>query len=253
MRRYTRAWALAFLSAAVVSAADAPYFGKWKVDASKSKVQGTASIEKLPSGEYKYDGSGFVYRFNLDGKEYPMPDGGTTSWKATNDTTWEVVNRANGKISGKFTLTLNGANAMSATTVIPQADGKDITQTSALKRLSGGPGFVGKWQTMHFDVADEWLEITPDGADGLKLAQPNSLCMAKFDGKQYPMTGATDGSKSTMSFRKTGAASFEAITYIDGKPFFKDVYKVSADGKVLTDIGTPEATKKPDTIILVRQ
>ena len=92
-----------------------------------------------------------------------------------------------------------------------------------------------------------------DGADGLKLVQPNSLCVAKFDGKPYPMTGATDGSKSTMSFRKTGAASFEAVTYIDGKLYFKDVYKVSADGKVLTDIGTPEATKKADTIILVRQ
>jgi hypothetical protein len=253
MRRSSMASALVFLSVAVVSAADAPYFGKWRVDASKSKVQDTTSIEKLPSGEYKFDGSGFVYTFKPDGKEYPMPDGGTTSWKATNDTKWEVVNRANGRISAKFTLTLNGADSLSSTTVIPQANEKDITQTATFKRLSGGPGFVGKWQNTHFDVADLWLEITADGADGLKLAQPNSLCVAKFDGKPYPMTGATDGSKSTMSFRKAGAASFEAITYIDGKPYFKDVYKVSADGKVLTDIGTPEATKKADTIILVRQ
>jgi hypothetical protein len=253
MSGYTLAYALAFLSAAAASAADAPYFGKWKVDASKSKAQDTASIEKLPSGEYKFDAAGFVYTFKLDGKEYPMPDGGTTSWKAANDTKWEVVNRENGKISGKFTLTLNGANALSTIVVIPQADGKDITQTATYKRLSGGPGFVGKWQVTRFDAAGQWLEITRDGADGLRLAQPNSVCVAKFDGKPYPMTGAADGSKSTMSFRKTGAASFEAITYLDGKPYFKDVYTVSPDGKVLTDIGTPEATKKADTIILIRQ
>ncbi len=252
MKHFTLACTVMFLAAAAVTAADAPYFGKWKVDSSKSKVQGTASIEKLPSGEYKYDGSGFVYRFKLDGNENPMPDGGTTAWKAVDDNTWEVVNRANGKISGKFTLKLNG-DTINATTVIPQEDGKEITQTSTLKRLSGGPGFLGKWQTTHFDAADIWLEIAPDGSDGLKLAQPNSLCVAKFDGKPYPMTGATDGSKQTMSFRKTGAASFEAMTYIDGKPYFKDVYKVSADGKVLTDIGTPVATKKSDTIVLTRQ
>lgn len=252
MKRIQLACSIALFSATVLTAADAPYFGKWKVDASKSKVQGTATIAKLPSGDYKYDGSGFVYTFKLDGKEYPMPDGGTTSWKAINDTTWEVTNRANGKVAAKITLTLNGDTLTSSSTV-PQADGKDMTQTGTAKRISGGRGFLGTWQSTKFDIAGDWLEITPDGTDGLKLAAPNSLCVAKFDGKPYPMTGATDGSKATMSFRKKGSASFEAITYIGGKAFFKDVYSVSADGKTMTDVGTPESTKKSDTIILVRQ
>ena len=90
---------------------------------------------------------------------------------------------------------------------------------------------MGKWQNTHFDVvAGLWLEVTPGGVDGLKIAAPNSLCVAKFDGKPYPMTGAADG-----------------------KPFVKDVYKVSSGGKVMTGISTPAATKKPDTIIPMRQ
>ena len=181
-----------------------------------------------------------------------MPDGGTTSWKAVNDSMWEVTNRANGKINATTKLTLNG-DTMSSVAAIAQADGKNITVSSTGKRMSGGPGFLGKWQAVKQDAGALWMELTPDGADGLKIAAPNSLCAAKLDGKPYPMSGSGDGAKSTMSFRKMGPTSFESTTYLDGKVFFTDVYTVSADGKVLTDTGTPAATKKPVKTIFDRQ
>jgi hypothetical protein len=252
MKHIRLACLLTLISAVIATAADAPYFGKWKVNSSKSQLSDIVTIEKLPSGDYRFEESGFVYTFKLDGKEYPMPDGGTTSWKAASDTVWEVTNRANGKTSASIKLVLNG-DSMSSAATIPQADGKDITQTGKLKRISGGPGFVGKWRGTQADAGASWLELTPDGADGLKVTAPNSLCVAKFDGKPYPMTGATDGSKMTMSFRKTGASSFESSTFLDGKPYFKDVYVVSADGKVLTDTGTPVATKKPLKVVFDRE
>src|ERR1051326_3852042 len=67
----------------IAAAADAPYIGTWKLNTAKSQMTGeTLSIEKLPAGDmqYHYDVEGFAYNFNLDGKEYPLPDGGTTSW-----------------------------------------------------------------------------------------------------------------------------------------------------------------------------
>jgi hypothetical protein len=252
MKHVRLACLLIFVSAAIANAADAPYFGKWKVNSAKSEVNDTATIEKLPSGEYRFEDQGFTYKFQLDGKEYPMPDGGTTSWKAINDTTWEATNRANGKVSAKFKITLSGDTITSAAT-IPQADGKELAQSATLKRVSGGPGFLGKWKAVKFDADSFWLELTPDEPDGLKLAAPNSLCVAKFDGKPYHMSGPTDPPKQTMAFRKKGAAGFEAITYLDGKIYFTDVYTVSADGKVLTDIGTAAATKKPVKSIFDRE
>jgi hypothetical protein len=243
---------LTLISAVISTAADAPYIGKWKVNSSKSQLTDMVTIEKLPSGEMRFEESGFTYTFKLDGKEYPMPDGGTTSWKSVGDGKWEVTNRANGKVSATITLTLSG-DRLSSMAMIPQSDGKDIMQTSTSKRISGGPGIVGKWQGTQADAGSAWLEVTLNGADGLILKAPNSMCAAKFDGKPYPMTGSGDGSKATMAFHKTGPASFETTTFLDGKPYFNDVYTASADGKMLTDTGTPVSTKKPLKVVYDRQ
>ena len=233
-------------------AADAPYLGKWKLNASKSQLNGFVTIEKLPSGDYRFDEAGFVYNFRPDGKEYPMPDGGTASWKADSADKWEVTNRANGKVNATITLTLSG-DTLSSMAMIPQPDGKDIMQTSTSKRISGGPGFLGKWKSTQVDAGSLWLELMPNGSDGITVKAPNSICAAKFDGKPYPMTGSGDGPKQTMVFRKTGPASFEATTFLDGKPFFKDVYVASADGKTLTDSGMPASKKEPIKVVFDRQ
>lgn len=252
MKRIGVVFLLTLFAATISAAADAAYFGKWMVNSAKSQLNDILTIEKLPSGDFRFDQVGFAYTFKLDGKEYPTPDGGTASWKALSENSWEVTNRANGKISATAKLTVNG-DTISANETIPQADGKNISQTATWKRISGGPGFAGRWRPAQVDAGALWLELTPDGANGIKVAAPNSLCVAKFDGKPYPMSGSGDGPKQTMSFRKMGAASFEAITYLDGKLFFQDVCTVSADGKVLNDVGTPAATKKPLTVIFDRQ
>jgi hypothetical protein len=238
--------------AGIAAAADAPYFGKWKVNSAKTQVTGMAAIEKQPSGDYRFDQDGFIYNFKPDGKEYPMPDGGAASWKMVDDNNWEVTMRANGKVTATVKLTASGDTLTSAVT-IPQADGKTLTESGTSKRISGGPGVLGKWRATKTDADDIWLEVTPEGADGLRMAQPNSLCVAQFDGKPFPMSGPGDPPKQTMAFRRKGPASFEALTYVDGKLFFTDVFSVSADGKVLTDIGTPVATKKPAKVIFDRQ
>jgi hypothetical protein len=243
---------LTLISAVVSTAADAPYIGKWKVNSSKSQLTDIVTIEKLPSGEMRFEESGFTYTFKADGKEYPTPDGGTATWKAVSADKWEVTNRANGKVSATITLSVSG-DTLSSMAMIPQADGKDIMTTATLKRTSGGPGLAGKWQGTQADAGSSWLEVAPNGADGITLKAPNSMCAAKFDGKPYPMTGSGDGPKQTMSFHKAGPASFETTTFLNGKPFFNDVYVASADGKMLTDTGTPVSTKKPLKVVYDRQ
>jgi hypothetical protein len=243
---------LTLVAMSTAVATDAPYFGKWKLNSSKSQLSSVVAIEKLPSGEFRFDEVGFVYNFRPDGKEYPTPDGGTASWKALSADKWEVTSRANGKVNATITLTLNG-DTLSSMAMIPQPDGKDIMQTSTSKRMSGGPGLPGKWKGTQVDAGSLWLELTPNGPDGVTVKAPNSMCAAKFDGKPYPMTGSGDGPKQTMVFRKTGPASFEATTFLDGKPFFKDVYVASADGKTLTDSGTPATKKEPIKAVYDRQ
>ena len=44
-----------------------------------------------------FESQGFEYDFDLSGKEFPTPDGGTTSWREVNPTTWESTQRSTGR------------------------------------------------------------------------------------------------------------------------------------------------------------
>jgi hypothetical protein len=160
MMRVRLVFLLTLISAAISTAADAPYIGKFKVNSSKSQLTDIVTIEKLPSGEMRFEESGFAYTFKLDGKEYPTPDGGSAAWKAVGDGKWEVTNRANGKVSATITLTLSG-NKLSSMTMIPQTDGKDVMTTATLKRISGGPRYG--WQMARYP-SRRWDVVAGSGA-----------------------------------------------------------------------------------------
>jgi hypothetical protein len=245
---------LAAAAVSCIAAADAPYIGKWKLNASKSQLTGmTFSLEKLPSGETRFDMSGFAYNFRLDGKDYPTPDGGMIAWTAPAADRWEGTQKAKGNVIGKYKLTIKGDTAAFDFTTV--TGGKEMTETSTWKRLSGGPGLLGKWQETKVTPANATLEILANGADGVTMTYPEyqSKCAGKFDEKPYPVTGAGTGGKSTMSFKKTGANSFEATTLIDGKPWYVEQISVSADGKTLTDSASPVAKKEVTKGVYDRQ
>src|SRR5580693_4107162 len=90
------------------AASAASFSGTWKLNLAKSHFSGqTVTIEKTASGKYHFDAQGFAYDFDLTGKEYPTPDGGTTSWKAVDAATWEAASRMNGKVVASYRLSLN--------------------------------------------------------------------------------------------------------------------------------------------------
>ena len=55
-----------------------------------------------------FDSQGYVYNFDLSGKEFPRPDGGTTSWREMNQITWEATNNVNGTVTASYRPTLKG-------------------------------------------------------------------------------------------------------------------------------------------------
>ncbi len=236
-------------------AADASYFGKWKLNPSKSQMTGTTfTLANLPGGEMRFDMSGFAYNFRLDGKDYPTPDGGTAVWQAPAPDTWEGAAKVNGKIVGRFKLVLKGDSVAFQMTT-PQPGGKDLTETSTWKRLSGGPGFPGTWQETKVSPAASTMELSASGTDGIVMNAPEYqvTCTAKLDGKPYPVTGPASAGKTTMSFRKTGADSLEVTTYIDGKAWYVEQISVSPDGKTMTDNGSPVAKKEVLKMVYDRQ
>jgi hypothetical protein len=229
--------------------------GTWKLNLAKSQLTGqTLSIEKKSSGLMRFDMQGFAYDFDVSGKDFPTPDGGTSSWREVNPTTWEATSKVNGKTIATYQLSLKG-DTIAAVMKATKPDGTALEQTSSWTRVSGGPGFLGKWKSTDVKGAPNTLQITLDRANGISISYPEFqiACKGSFDGKDYPMTGAGGAMKQTLAFEKAGANSIKMTTKVAGKPFYVDVLTLSPDGKTLTDDGNPVAAKEPVKAVYERQ
>jgi hypothetical protein len=223
-------------------AADLPYAGKWKVNLAKSDFgQTTVTLKNLPGGEWQTTAFGITYKFKMDGKDYPDGMGGTAAWRAVDANTWELVAKANGKVTETDTFKL-GADGKTLTDNARQmkADGGSMESTTVYERVSGGPSLAGTWKTKKVSGASGTLEITPSGTDGLIFKDPDMgmTCEAKLDGKDYPCTGPMLPPGFTVAM-KNAARSLDLTVKKDGKPFFKGTYAVAADGKSMTETSAP--------------
>ncbi len=236
--------------------AQAPAFGgTWRLNVAKSQLTGqTVSFEKKPDGLIHFDSQGFSYDFDLEGKEHPTPDGGTTAWKQVNSTTWDSTSRVNGKVVSTYRSVVKG-DALGVTIRMLKADGTSSDMNVNLTRVSGGPGLMGKWKSTEVKGVPSTLEVSVDGKTGITLKYPDMQmsCTGAFDGKDHPMVVAGTAIKQTLAFERQGANAFKMTTKIDGKPYYTDVLTLSADGKTLTDEGMPVATNEPSKAVYERQ
>ncbi len=244
MKNVTRAFFAAAFVVTTVFAADPPYVGMWKINQAKSSVTGASvTLASAPNGMTSFESQGFTYTFKTDGKEYPMPDGGTTAWTASSPTVWDGTNKLNGKVASTFHLEVNG-DTLTAAGKVAKPDGGTMDFTSTFKRVSGGPGFLGKWVSTDVKMPTDTLQISANGPNGIALKDDTGpLYGGQFDGKDNPAQGMMAGSKTTFALKKLGSSSFEVTTKVAGKPMVVEVYSMSADGKTLTVDGTPTSAK----------
>jgi hypothetical protein len=243
----TLVFALWALSSIAYLKAQPSLAGTWKLNLAKSQLSGqTLSVEKAASGMLHFDSQGFAYDFDLSGKDFPTPDGGAVSWKEVNPTTWEGVMKLNGKPIATMTLNMKGDN-ITAVMKATKPEGGTVEQTSTWNRISGGPGFLGKFKSTEVKGAATTMEIALEGTNGITVKYPEFqvTCKGAFDGKDYPMMGAGANLKQTLAFEKSGANAIKITTKLSGKPFYVDVLTLSADGNTLTDEGNPIAVKEP--------
>ncbi len=222
-------------------AADLPYIGEWKVNLAKSDFgQTTITLESLPGGEWQSTGFGITYKFKMDGKDYPDGMGGTAAWKAVDTKTWELVAKANGKVTETDTFKLSAdGKTLTDTAKLMKVDGGSLESTTVFERISGGPSLAGKWKTKRVSGASGTMEMIASGPNGLTFKEPDMgmTCDAKLDGKDYPCTGPMLPSGFTLSMKNT-PRSLEMDVKKDGKPFMKSTFTVAPDGRSMTEVGT---------------
>jgi hypothetical protein len=253
--RIARSVTLALAVTSILTAAELNFSGTWKLNLSKSQLGGPVyTFEKKPSGVWHYNGGGFDADFDLAGKEYTMPSGLGVAGKELSPTSWELTFRMNSKVVSKSRLTLNKDSLMWVTD-ITNPDGKSVQQINTDSRLSGGPGFVGKWKSGDIKGASTSLQITMEGANGIAIKVPEfqQVTRGSFDGKDNPVMQAGQANKFTSAFSKTGSNAFKITTKLNGKVFSEDVFTISPDGKILTDESTATATNEKTKSVYDRQ
>jgi hypothetical protein len=60
-------------------------------------------------------------------------------------------------------------------------------------------------------------------------------------------------SNFTLAITRTGPRSFSLVEKNDGKVVYRGTYTLSADGKTLTGVATPEGTSEKVTAVYDRQ
>jgi len=232
--------ATVLLAVVGLSAADAAYIGKWKLNVPKSDFgQLTVTYEATPDGGIKTTMDGQSYTFKTDSKEVQTPWGTTASWKMINPKTWEMTERTNGKVISTNTLTVaDDDKTMKMDSKVMSATGAPHTNNLVFERTAGGPGLGGTWKTSKMSTTSPTvIEIAAKGTDGLTLKFPDQggTCDAKFDNKDVPATGTMWPTGWTCALTKKGEDGFDVTWKKDGKPMYTSSFTVS--GFVLTENG----------------
>jgi hypothetical protein len=236
-----------------------PYAGKWKINLANSDFgETTITIAQTGSGQMQYTADGMSYTFRIDGKDYPSLFGRTDAWKQIDKSTWEISSKLNGKVLGTTTRKLSSDGAtLTENSKGPKPAGGSFDVTTVFQRGSGGPGLPGKWKTKNVKSSSpDILEFAASGPDGLTLRSVDyqATCDARFDGKDYPLTGGPSVPAGlTFAIQKTGPRSIEMTQKQNGKALYKSTFTVSADGKTLTETGGAAGVSEKYTAVYDRQ
>lgn len=219
-------------------AANDPFVGKWKVNTSKSKLTDEMKVEAAGANKYTITFQpGAVDTIVTDGTDQPAVGGTTLSIAVKGPNNWTAVRKKDGRtlLSADWTLSADGKTLTDEFTGY-QSDGSKMSVHYVYARTAGSSGFAGTWDS---DDArpDSSLEvrIQPFEADGLSIDGPEGQITRrlKFDGKDYPSTGADAPAELMASGRRVNERSLEFEDKYKGRILQTQQIEISADLKTL--------------------
>lgn len=248
--RVSTACFLVLSAAQLITAADSPFIGKWKLNMDKSDFTAeTVKFESAGSGKYEIFSGGQSYMFTTDGKEHPGMFGRIVSYKEVDANNWQETVKFKGKVLSNVTWTLSSdGKTLTETAKGTRPDGSSFENTTVYDRSGEGSGFAGTWKSKEDKQASpSYIEFADNGPDGIEmnLSQIKAKCRLKFDGKDYPASGPTVPAGLTLAMTKTDDRTLEMTEKIKGKPVFKTTYTVSDDGKTITENGGSVGVNEP--------
>jgi hypothetical protein len=238
-------------------AATDPFVGKWKVNASQSRIADQMTIEGVGENKYRltFGGTGETETVAADGTDQPGLNGSLLSITIEKPDAWTIVRKKEGRVvlTARWKLSKDGKTLTDAFTS-NRPDGSTSTINMLYQRAAGNSGIPGTWETtdVKLDAVYE-LEIRPYDNDGLSFisnaAPPRNI---KFDGKEHldPATGASLGAASLG--RRIDERSLEYTNKIKDKIVQTRQATLSPDLKILTIVVHLADQRLPNTLVFDR-
>jgi hypothetical protein len=225
----------------LLSAADTPFVGQWKLNPDRSKVSGqTQTIRDLGGNKYEFNNGATTYTIVADGTDQPTPFGNTMSLKPDGENSWTVVRKKDGRtlVQSQWTITPDG-KTWNLHTKGTNVDGSPFDTQATATRVAGGPGLVGTWELQNLKLSSpDVMEITSCDENGVTFVYPanKGKLDLKFDGKEYAAEGPRANKNVSYSGKRLDASTLEVTAKREGKVIGRTEYKISSDGKTLTEI-----------------
>jgi hypothetical protein len=230
----------AFLTLVAVPAlATSPFDGTWVWDTNTAELPTRPDIYVLDKGTWHCKSCVPEVQVSADGKSHRVT--GQSLYDAVaitvaNTRIVKITVTKGGKLAGRQTLTVSDDGKHLTHEQEDHSASKPMLSRVQAERVANGPAgshaVSGSWRQTKIDSVSEnastvILKVT---ADGISFKDLNGTGYeAKFDGKDYPMTG--DINETLVSVRLIDERTFEETAKRDGKVESVIRLQVSSDGK----------------------
>ena len=256
-----RTWMLLLvgcLFAGALSAAEDPFVGDWKLNASRSKLVEVMKVQSVAGNKYAFDVGAGTETIAADGTDQPGYGGTALSVTIEGPDSWKVVRKKDGRmlLTAYWKLSKDG-NTLNDDYTEFAPNGSSSNQKLVFGRTAGKAGFEGTWEMIinapaNFVIV---LKVQPYQGDGLSFINPSAEVTksVKFDGKDYPNEGPKVAQGSTSSGRRVDERALEVTDKMNGKTMATKQFKLSADGKTLTMVMHPVGQRTPSIFVFDRE
>jgi len=250
---------VACLATGALSAANDPFLGEWKLNASKSKLIDMMKVASAGGNKYGFDfGAGSAETIAADGTDQAGLAGTTLAVSIKGADSWKVVRKKDGHIllTGIWKLSNDGNTLRDDYTEFAPDGSIAINVKYVYQRTAGTSGFAGTWEgSAETETAAIVLKVQPYEGDGLSIinSTEGQTTNVKFDGKDYPNTGPNARAGSASTARRANEDTLEITGKFNGKITSTRQVQLSADRKTLTMTVHVPGRREPDVLVFERQ
>jgi hypothetical protein len=231
--------ALLLLPATALAAS--AFDGTWKTDVDSMKFAGKPDDFAIVGGMFICKNCDPELNVKADGADQKVTGHDyydSIAVKVVDKNTVQETRKRAGKVANELTLTVS-ADGKTLKGKFTGYDGeKPVTGTFVEKRVAAGPAgshaVSGQWMQSSFSDANDAMSIVSYTMtrEGFAMTSNGQSYNAKFDGREYPITG--DPGKTMVTLKRVDANTVEETDRRAGKVTDEIKLAAASDGKSIT-------------------